>query len=150
SLSARQHIPPEVDGAILRALAKLPGDRFQTAQAFSEALAVLAQRLGEDTAPLPGSAHQGLIERCPDVLADVDLTGATVVDRHAFDAAAPGRESVAPTLVRRPVGLPPGAGSIAATGDGGRRAALFAALVTASTVIFFVLLASIAHMVGGR
>ncbi|MEO5728591.1 MAG: serine/threonine-protein kinase [Byssovorax sp.] len=150
SLSARQHIPPEVDGAILRALAKLPGDRFQTAQAFSEALAVLAQRPGEDTPPLLGSAHQGLIKRCQDVLADVDLTAPTVVDRQALDAAAPGRESVVPTLVRRPVGLPPGAGSTAATGGGGRRAALFAALVTASTVIFFVLLASIAHMFGGR
>ena len=150
SLSARQHIAPEVDGAILRALAKLPEDRFQTAQAFSEALRVLAQRLGEDTPPVVGTAPRGLKELCRDALADVDLTAATVVARQGGDAAAPSCESVAPKLVQRPMGSPHGAGSMTATMDSGRRAALFAALVTASTVIFFVLLASIAHVLGGR
>ncbi len=150
SLSARQYIPPEVDGAILRALAKLPGDRFQTTQAFSEALRVLAQRLGEDTAPLMGTAPRGLIELCRDALTDVELTAATVVASQRGDAAAPSSESVATTLVLRPMGSSPGADPMTARAGGRRRAALFAALVTASTVIFFVLLASIAHVLGGR
>jgi serine/threonine-protein kinase len=38
SIAASQHVPPELNAAILKALAKLPEHRFQTADAFAEEL----------------------------------------------------------------------------------------------------------------
>ena len=114
SQSARQYLPPELDDAILMALAKLPEDRFQTAQAFSEALLFIAQRLGEVTQPLP------LIEPPPSPL-----------------LVAPSRESTAPTLVHPPRAEP-----------GNRRVATFLVLVAASAIVFFVLLAGAARLLG--
>jgi serine/threonine-protein kinase len=115
SQSARQYIPAELDDAILMALAKLPEDRFQTAQAFSEALLFIAQRLVELTQPLP------LTEPRPSPL-----------------PVAPSRESAAPTLVHRPTAEPTK-----------RRVTTFLALVAASTIVFFVLLAGAARLLGG-
>ncbi len=154
SQSARQHIPPELDDAIMMALAKLPENRFQTAHAFSQALSSIAQRLGEVTQPLVGPAP------LRDTRAVVECTPATRADAQAFEP--PSRESAAPTLVQRPMVEPNGAIStaaiskldvdpvIGALAPSKWRAAIFVALMMASTVIFFLLLASIAHVIGGR
>ena len=47
--SVRPDVPPEVDALVLKALAKAPADRFQTAEEMGEAIELLGQRLG--TAP---------------------------------------------------------------------------------------------------
>lgn len=46
---ARERISPELDAAVLRALAKSPADRFPSAAAFSAELARIAVRLGRPT-----------------------------------------------------------------------------------------------------
>lgn len=183
SQSARQYIPPELDDAILMALAKLPENRFQTAHAFSQALSSIAQRLREVTQPLVGTAPPQTSRREAagdgsalarpvsdgsatqanrDARAAVERTPATRADARAFEPDPPSRESAAPTLVQRPMVEPNGAISMAASSNldaapaiaaaapSKRRAAIFVGLVTASTLIFFVLLVSLAHVLGGR
>jgi len=127
SQSARQYVPPDLDDAILMALAKLPEDRFQTAQAFSEALLFIAQRLVEVTQPLPCGSRSPL----PDGRGSITI-GVGV------GAVAPSRESAAPTLVHTPRAEP-----------GKRRVATFLVLVAASALVFFVLLAGAARLLGG-
>jgi serine/threonine-protein kinase len=51
SRAAKQPVPPELDRAILKALAKRPDDRFQTAEAFSEELGRIACILADTTLP---------------------------------------------------------------------------------------------------
>ena len=53
SLAASQPIPPEVDRAILTALAKAPSHRFQTAEQFSAELGRIAANLEGPSQPLP-------------------------------------------------------------------------------------------------
>jgi serine/threonine-protein kinase len=58
---AKQFVPPEVDRAVLKALAKRPEQRFQSAELFAEELARIASRLGDSTALLvhaPASARR--------------------------------------------------------------------------------------------
>ena len=183
SQSARHYIPPELDDAILMALAKLPEDRFQTAHAFSQALSSIAQRLGEVTQPLVGTAPVQTSRRdAPsdgpalarlvsngsavlprrDADAIIEPTPATRADARPFEPDASICESAATTLVQRPMVEPNGATwlaaganldvepALAAMGPSRKRAAIFVGLVTASTLIFFVVLARIAHMLGGR
>jgi serine/threonine-protein kinase len=183
SQAARHYIPPDLDDAILTALAKLPEDRFQTAHAFSQALSSIAQRLGEVTQPLVGTAPEQTSRRDAasdrpalarlvingsavlprrDAVAVVEPTPATTADSPPFELDASTCESAATTLVQRPMVEPNGAMSmaagadlnvepaLAAMGPSRRRAALFFGLVTASTLIFFFLLARIAHVLGGR
>jgi serine/threonine-protein kinase len=173
SLSARQYIPPELDDAILMALSKQPEDRFQTAQAFSQALSSIAQRLGEvtqplvGTTPLPTSRREFVGEGSAAQVnqqehAAVERTPGTRAGTLVLKPEPPSRESAAPTLVQSPAVAPDAAISMAPSANSGvapaiativpsrTRAAIFVGLVTASTVVFFVLLASIAHLLGGR
>lgn len=46
SLAATQAVPAALDGAVLKALAKQPQDRFQTAEEFAAELAAIAESLG--------------------------------------------------------------------------------------------------------
>jgi serine/threonine-protein kinase len=47
-------LPPALERAVLRAIAKQPGDRFSSAAAFSEALgAALAEDAADETVPMP-------------------------------------------------------------------------------------------------
>jgi hypothetical protein len=163
------------------ALSKQPEDRFQTAQAFSQALSSIAQRLGEVTQPLVGTtplptsrreaigdcsalawpASDGSAARAnQDEPVAVEHTSGTRAGTRAIEPEPPSRESAAPTLVQSPAVVPNAALSMAASADldaqpaaaapDKRRAAIFVGLVTASTVVFFVLLASVAHLLGGR
>jgi serine/threonine-protein kinase len=162
SQSAQQYVPPELDDAILMALAKQPESRFQTAQAFSEALSFIAQRMREVTQPLVGTAPLQTNRQAaagngspvarplsngpttppgPHASAAVECTSATKADARAFAPDPPSRESAAPTLVQS---------RIPEASPNKRRAAVFVGLVTASTLIFFVLLFSLAHVLGGR
>jgi len=52
SLAAEQHIPPDLDRAVLKALAKQPALRFQSAELFAEELQRIGARLAEQTQPL--------------------------------------------------------------------------------------------------
>jgi serine/threonine-protein kinase len=57
---AEQFVPPDVDRAVLKALAKRPEHRFHSAESFAEELARIASRLGDSTAllvPAPPSAR---------------------------------------------------------------------------------------------
>ncbi len=56
----RGTVPNEVDQAITTAMAKVPADRYQTAQLFADALANVEHRLslGTATAPTPDSIRQ--------------------------------------------------------------------------------------------
>ncbi|KYF99864.1 protein kinase, partial [Sorangium cellulosum] len=56
SRRAAQPIPPALDGAVLRALAKRPEERFQSAEAFAAELGRIAAELGE----AGGSAGAGV------------------------------------------------------------------------------------------
>ncbi len=51
SRAAKQPVPAELDRAIMKALAKRPDDRFQTAEAFSEELGRIASILADTTLP---------------------------------------------------------------------------------------------------
>lgn len=91
SQCAPQPIPPALDDAIMMAIEKAPGLRFQSAEAFAAALDSIARALGEATQPLPaGFAVPGRVAN--------DQTSACDGEEH--------RESTAPT-VQRPV--PPAA-----------------------------------------
>jgi eukaryotic-like serine/threonine-protein kinase len=52
SQAAAQHIPPELDRAVLKALAKQPALRFQSAELFADELQRISARLAEQTQPL--------------------------------------------------------------------------------------------------
>jgi serine/threonine-protein kinase len=52
SASASQYIPPELDRAILRAVAKRPENRFQSAELFATELERIARALNQTTQPL--------------------------------------------------------------------------------------------------
>lgn len=55
SLYTANRLPPELDRAVLKALAKKPDDRFASARAFSEELALISSRLDNaGAAPVPG------------------------------------------------------------------------------------------------
>jgi serine/threonine-protein kinase len=70
---AEQRIPPALDAAILRALAKSPADRFPSAEAFATELRLLAEALANppsaSTEPLPlmaGAAGDGPSHAAPE------------------------------------------------------------------------------------
>jgi TolB-like protein/predicted Zn-dependent protease len=56
----RQAVPPAVERAVTRALAKVPADRFPTARAFAEALAA-----APSTAPAPGGGAPVVVSQAP-------------------------------------------------------------------------------------
>ena len=56
----RQAVPPAVERAVTRALAKVPEDRFPTARAFAEALTA-----APGTAPAPGGAAPAVASQTP-------------------------------------------------------------------------------------
>jgi serine/threonine-protein kinase len=68
SLAAEQQIPPELDRAVLKALAKQPAQRFQSAELFAEELQRIGARLAEQTQPLSvrNSEPMSVVEPRPD------------------------------------------------------------------------------------
>jgi eukaryotic-like serine/threonine-protein kinase len=88
-LATRPDLPPAVDGVITRALAKVPGERFQTA---GELFAVLASAAGEEVASAPRSIET--VVSVPIGPAVDDLDEETVVrprqtQQYALPAAGP-------------------------------------------------------------
>jgi serine/threonine-protein kinase len=114
SLRAKQSISPELDAAIMRALAKRPEDRFATAAEFSTALAEATEAEVErfdtdpqpmrfDTEPLPPPASTAcdFTVRIPSVLAHDEQD----------DAPTMQISRAAERLVTRPVKRPLGIGA---------------------------------------
>ncbi len=65
-------VPPELDSAVLRALAKRPGDRFQDAAAFAEELGRIALNLDR-----PEAANAGRTGRSTGSAGSLGNTGST-------------------------------------------------------------------------
>ncbi|MBL8312588.1 MAG: serine/threonine protein kinase [Rubrivivax sp.] len=76
-------LPPVLDGIVLRALAKQPEDRYETAAAFAQDL----RRLAADYLPAPG---------LPATAAPADQTGSTAVDLQLDIPSPPAVASPAP------------------------------------------------------
>jgi eukaryotic-like serine/threonine-protein kinase len=127
---APQDVPPDLDSAILTAIEKAPGDRFQSAEAFSTALESIAHSLADATQPL---AHAFVWRRAP-----------------AAPAPAPADEmatGLLPTLVRRPAGV---SDLAVPEPTKGVTLGVFVALTAASTLAFLAVLTLIVHYAGGR
>lgn len=153
---ARQPIPPELDWAILKALAKRPEHRFQSAELFSEELEGIARLLAGTTPDLPGSRREdggGSCDRGQDEILTsrpfpspaVRTTGQDTMvlpgpaTPDAWFAAAANLAPVVklPANLARPV-RPPGE----------HRA--FVALTLASTAVFSLIAALALRYLGGR
>ncbi|GJG89175.1 hypothetical protein tb265_43560 [Gemmatimonadetes bacterium T265] len=143
SLSAqRPSVPPHVDAAVRRALEKLPGDRFASAQAFAEALEEPTAGTGvaraSGNAPIAGEARgarrlDALRVRARDPVVLALAAGAAVAGAGAASWWGRGPTTPAPRAVRfvldapgdsAPLGTPaltPDGGSIVLkeAGDGG-------------------------------
>src|SRR2546422_11236389 len=61
----RAAVPPAIEQAIVRALAKTPADRFATAAEFVEALAAPSQRVRATGSRPPGPAHRTGLATAP-------------------------------------------------------------------------------------
>ncbi|WP_437610890.1 serine/threonine-protein kinase [Sorangium sp. So ce834] len=155
SRRAAQPIPPALDRAVLRALAKRPEERFQSAEAFAEELGRIAAELGE----AGGSARAGV--------AGVAGTGgaeraalSAAAERASKGAMAGGGEAGAawtPELGAWFEAVPDGTGgagarACVAPGEAERAAPvdarLFAALTAASTVVFSLIAALLLRGLG--
>ncbi|WP_438008002.1 serine/threonine-protein kinase [Sorangium sp. So ce321] len=144
SLRAAQAIPPALDRAVLKALAKRPEERFQSAEAFAEELGRIAAGLAGaegsagvagsgGAAPVPGAAAGGRVGRGEAAAAWEPEIGAW------FEA------------------MPAGAGGAGARAHGSADAGqaeepvdgrLFAALTAASTVVFSLIAALVLRSLG--
>jgi serine/threonine-protein kinase len=93
---AKQAVPPELDRAILRALAKRPEYRFQTADEFADELRAIESVLAGTTQPY-------LLSAAP---SNPSYAGAAPIGAAAAPAPAATAESEASTVVR-PVQPPP-------------------------------------------
>jgi serine/threonine-protein kinase len=126
---ARQRISPELDGIILKTLAKRPDHRFQTAAELAAALFTALSNEDGSTQPLRlGGPMPASREAAP---------GGTWVMPHAAPHAHPA-EATAPTV---PVPRLPGAAGAGAP----PRLQSFMVLLAASTLFFLVLLSLMIH-----
>lgn len=100
-------IPPELDRAILKALAKRPEHRFQSAELFAEELQRIAASVEAATGPLPAASGRATsTERLPP---GVEATAqGTLVLRPPAPEASPGPVPPPPGGVREPA--PPSGG----------------------------------------
>ncbi|AGP33781.1 hypothetical protein SCE1572_04275 [Sorangium cellulosum So0157-2] len=152
SRRAAQPIPPALDRAVLKALAKRPEERFQSAEAFAEELGRIAAELGEAGGNAgAGVAGTGGAERAA-------LSAAA--ERASKGAMAGGGEAGAawtPEIGAWFEAMPDGTGGAgarpcAAPGEAERAAPvdarLFAALTAASTVVFSLIAALLLRGLG--
>ncbi len=86
----RADVPPSLEAALVKAMAKRPEDRFDTAAAFGEALQQIQRELGEPETPLRADAP---LRTAPPRPADDDLAVT-----EAPLAAAQGASTLAPPL----------------------------------------------------
>ena len=111
----RHTIPPHVEAAVLRALEKLPADRFATAAQFAEALARpgATTRIATESrpaAPRQRTARATLAALAPWAVAILALAAAALVALHR--PATPARQ-----IVRFDIQLPRDAEPVGATGS---------------------------------
>ncbi|WP_437999246.1 serine/threonine-protein kinase [Sorangium sp. So ce185] len=155
SRRAAQPIPPALDRAVLKALAKRPEERFQSAEAFAEELGRIAAELGEAGgsagAGVAGVAGVGGAERAASLAA---------AERASKGATAGGGEAGAawtPEIGAWFEAMPDGTGGAGAracvAADAGEGAApvdarLFAALTAGSTVVFSLIAALLLRGLG--
>ncbi|XXX78121.1 serine/threonine-protein kinase [Sorangium sp. So ce134] len=138
SLRAAQQIPPALDRAVLKALAKRPEERFQSAEAFAEELGRIAAGLseGEGSARVAGA---GGAER-PAAAGGGEAEAAWTPESGAWFEAMPAGMSAAGAGARGAVG--------AGEGEAPVDARLFAALTAASTVVFSLIAALLLRGLG--
>jgi eukaryotic-like serine/threonine-protein kinase len=160
SRHAAQAIPPELDRAVLKALAKRPEHRFQSAELFAEELGRIAASLAGATGPLPAAPGRATsTERLPP---SVEVTAqGTVVLRPAPAPSPAGGGGVAwdPEVEAWFASLPglsratPAAGLPARFAAAARRvpggAVLFVLLTLASTGVFSLIAALLLRWLGG-
>ena len=89
----RDTIPPEVDAAVTRALAKSPADRFPTAAAFAAAL-----RTGQTPTPVPTVAHRRTPWLRPRLAVALLVVGAGLVAAAIYLRTRGDQEAPAPRL----------------------------------------------------
>lgn len=114
---SRDTVPPDVENAVERALAKLPADRFQTARQFADAL----EAPGHETALLRPLQTSAALTRPRIWLTAAALLGsAFLVVRLGGDSLA-ARRKPAPSFVidpPAPAGVPENIGAMAISRDG--------------------------------
>ncbi|WP_437938765.1 serine/threonine-protein kinase [Sorangium sp. So ce341] len=142
SLRAAQLIPPALDRAVLRALAKRAEERFQSAEAFAEELGRIAAELGEagGSARRAGVAGTGGAERMPAAAGGGEAGAAWTPEIGAWFEAMP--DGTGGAGARACVAADAGEG--AAPVD----ARLFAALTAGSTVVFSLIAALLLRGLG--
>lgn len=124
--SLRHTVPPHVDGAIQRALEKLPADRFGSSHEFADAL----QGKGSVTSPAPAfgeSSRWKAIALTAGALAIIASAGvvwalsrhpaAPVSQRARFSLALPNDAKVSTTVVGRSMGFSPDGSTLVYVGD---------------------------------
>ncbi|MGK3997093.1 serine/threonine-protein kinase [Sorangium sp. So ce1024] len=176
SLCAAQRIPPALDRAVLKALAKRPEERFQSAEAFAEELGRIAAGLSK-AEPEGGACGVGVAGA---VGASAPGAGAVGAGAAGASAAGAGRGASSAAAARAPMGavagpgeeeaawnpgigawseaMPAGAGAAGARAcvappDAGEAEApvdarLFAGLTAASTVVFSLIAALLLRSLG--
>ncbi|MDP9072311.1 MAG: protein kinase, partial [Actinomycetota bacterium] len=119
----RPGLPPSLEGAVLRAMAKDPDDRYGSAAEFRTALLAVA---GEDGSPAPGTPQVVRDGAQTDVMADAEEVAnaeAVPVDGAGAGAASAGASSpldgAVPHVVRDPT-PPRGTAPVARGASGGR------------------------------
>ncbi|KYF77689.1 protein kinase [Sorangium cellulosum] len=151
SLRAAQHIPAALDRAVLKALAKRPEERFESAEAFGEELGRIAAVLsdagesarGVGVAGAAGPAGAGAAARMPGATGGGGVSGG--------EAEAAWEPEIRAWFEAMPAGTG-GKGARADAAAGAREAPvdarLFAALTAASTVVFSVIAALLLRGLG--
>jgi serine/threonine-protein kinase len=86
SCYAPEPVPPELDHAVLKALRKDPGERFQSAEEFEQMLGVVAERLARPTGWLVTTAFEA--SRVPEPAAEVGSGESPSVVRAPADPSA--------------------------------------------------------------
>ncbi|WP_437725411.1 serine/threonine-protein kinase [Sorangium sp. So ce861] len=144
SRRAAQPIPPALDRAVLRALAKRPEERFQSAEAFAEELGRIAAEPGEaeGSARGAGVAGPGRAERAASSSASAAGGGeaAWTPEIGAWFEAVPVASGGAGARARAAAG--------AGEGEAPVDARLFAALTAGSTVVFSLIAALLLRGLG--
>jgi serine/threonine-protein kinase len=157
---AAQYVPPELDRAILKALAKKPELRFQTAEAFVAELSRIADLLVGTTQPLRLQGPAALAFDDEPTPAQTTARGTLVIRTPPHSAPAPAPPADAPRSdleaeawftpddgATPMVELPP---NLAAEAPRRVHVGTFAVLTLASTVLFSVLAALAFRMLGMR
>ncbi|WP_437307788.1 serine/threonine-protein kinase [Sorangium sp. So ce388] len=150
SLRAAQAIPPALDRAVLRALAKRPEERFQSAEAFAEELGRIAAGLAgaegsAGGAGVAGAGGAGGAARVPGAMAGGRGGGG--------EAEAAWEPEIGAWFEAMPAGAGGAGASARGAADGGEAeepvdARLFVALTAASTVVFSLIAALVLRSLG--